>query len=78
MARRVHAEGQRERQRMANHDPRGKWAVGYEDDDGWHHITQMSSKQEAHETANRLDDPDETAKDLIGLTGDEKIEIRQR
>ena len=79
MAREVTAGHQQLRQSERSPDTSGKFDVGYTDDSGkWHHICRYSHKGTAYAAAERLDEPDEEAQNLIGLTGDEEIEVLSR
>lgn len=68
MARRVHEEGLRERRNQQNHDPSGKYDVGYWNDSGdWVHICRYSDKSAAESACERLSDPSPQEQELIGL-----------
>jgi hypothetical protein len=61
---------------MKDYTREGKWDVGYTDDDGWHHVCRYSDEEEAHDARERLEDPSDEERNLIGLTGDEDMEVR--
>ena len=62
---------------MRDHSTEGKYDVGYYNDGSWCHITRVSGEKHAHDTAQRLSDPSPDARELIGLTGNEDIKVKE-
>jgi hypothetical protein len=77
MARSVHYEGVRERsnQRDAAASRRGKYDLGYFEDDSWNHICRYGSKREAESAKERLSNPSESEQRLIGVDGSEDLKV---
>jgi len=79
MARHCHNEGLREQARMREHSVLGKYDVGFRDEAGqWNHVSRYSSKEEAEAAAERLSDPCEETRRLVGVPENPDIEIIER
>jgi hypothetical protein len=76
--RRVHSEGQRERNRMRNHtaSKRGKYDLRARTADGdVIHVCRYSDESEARKGRERLKDADEEERKLIGLPDEYSLSV---
>jgi len=76
--RRVHSEGQRERNRMRNHtaSKRGKYDLRARTPDGdVIHVCRYSDESEARKGRERLKDADEEERKLIGLPEEYSLSV---
>ena len=79
MARRVTAGHEALRASERQPDVSGKYDVGYRDSDGvWHHICRYSDEDKAHAAAERLANPSNDERSLIGLPESPDTEVIDR